>query len=54
MSKPPPLCTTCLYVTLQGLSDQSRAGVYRGKRRIPPILGHFGPIRIPYPKGLDC
>ena len=26
----------------------------RGKRHIPPILGLFGPIRVPYPKGLNC
>ena len=34
--------------------DQSQAGVYRGKRHILPILGLFGPIRVPYPKGLNC
>ena len=29
--------------------------VYRGKRHIPPpSLGLFGPIRVPYPKGLNC
>ena len=36
-------------ITSQRLLDQSQAGVYRGKR----ILGHFGPIRVPYPKGLN-
>ena len=41
-------------VTSHSLSDQSHAGVYRGKHHIPPILGHFGLIRIPYPKGLNC
>ena len=35
-------------ITSQRLLDQSQAGVYRGKRHIPP---HF---EIPYPKGLNC
>ena len=34
--------------------DQSQAGVYGRKRHIPPILGLFGPNRVPYPKGLNC
>ena len=38
-------------ITLQRLLGQSQAGVYRGKRHIPP---HFGSIRIHYPKGLNC
>ena len=38
-------------ITSQRLLDQSQAGVYRGKRHIPP---HFRPIRVPYPKGLNC
>ena len=41
-------------VTSQSLLDQSQAGVYGGKSHIPPILGLFGPIRVPYPKGLNC
>ena len=36
------------------LLDQSQAGVYRGKRHLPPHFGHFGAIRVPYPKGLNC
>ena len=35
------------------LLDQSQAGVYRGKRHIPRILGLFGPIRVPYPEELN-
>ena len=38
-------------ITSQRLLDQSQAGVYGGKRHIPP---HFGPIRVPYLKGLNC
>ena len=38
----------------QRLLDQGQAGVYRGKRHIPPHFGLFGPIRVPYPKGLNC
>ena len=41
-------------ITSQRLLDQSQAGVFRGKRHIPPILGLFGPIHVPYPKGLNC
>ena len=41
-------------ITSQRLLDQSQAGVYRGKRHIPPHFGLFGPIRVPYPKGLNC
>ena len=41
-------------ITSQRLLDQSQAGVYRGKRHIPPILGLFGPIRVPYSKELNC
>ena len=41
-------------VTSQRLLDQSQAGVCRGKRHIPPHFGLFGPIRVPYPKGLNC
>ena len=41
-------------VTSQRLLDQSQAGVCRGKRHIPPHFGHFGAIRVPYPKGLNC
>ena len=40
-------------ITSQRLLDQSQASVYRGKRHIPPHFGHFGPIRVPYPKGLS-
>ena len=39
-------------ITSQRLLDQSQAGVYKGKCHIPPHFGHFGPIRVPYPKGL--
>ena len=41
-------------ITSQRLLDQSQAGVYRGKRHIPPILAFLGAIRVPYPKGLNC
>ena len=41
-------------ITSQRLLDQSQAGVYRGKCHIPPHFGLFGPIRVPYPKGLNC
>ena len=41
-------------ITSQRLLDQSQGGVYRGKRHIPPHFGLFGPIRVPYPKGLNC
>ena len=41
-------------ITSQRLLDQSQAGVYRGKRHIPPHFGLFGAIRVPYPKGLNC
>ena len=41
-------------ITSRRLLDQSEAGAYRGKRHIPPILGLFWPIRVPYPKGLNC
>ena len=41
-------------ITSQRLLDQSQAGEYRGKRHIPPHFGHFGAIRVPYPKGLNC
>ena len=41
-------------ITSQRLLDQTQAGVYRGKRHIPPHFGHFGAIRVPYPKGLNC
>ena len=40
-------------ITSQRLLDQSQAGVYRGKHHIPPHFGFFGPIRVPYPKGLN-
>ena len=43
-----------LQITSQRLLDQSQAGVYRGKCHIPPHFGLFGPIRVPYPKGLNC
>ena len=38
-------------VTSQRLLDQSQAGVYMGKT---PHTPHFGLIRVPYPKGLNC
>ena len=41
-------------ITSQRLLDQSRVGVYRGKRHVPPSSGLFGPICVPYPKGLNC
>ena len=37
--------------TSQRLLDQSQAGVYMGKT---PHTPPFGPIRVPYPKGLNC
>ena len=46
-----------LGITSQRLLDQSQAGVYRGKRHIPPQFGPFGAFgatRVPYPKGLNC
>ena len=57
------VCTNCLSsfppstgqkwkITSQRLLDQSQAGVYMGK--MPPHFGLFGPIRVPYPKGLNC
>ena len=39
--------------TSQTLLDQSQASVYSGKCHIPPTLGHFEHIRVPYPKGLN-
>ena len=38
-------------ITSQRLLDQSQAGVYMGKT---PHTPPFGPIRVPYPKGLNC
>ena len=38
-------------ITSQRLLDQSQAGVYMGKT---PHTPHFGPIRVLYPKGLNC
>ena len=35
-------------ITSQRLLDQSQAGIYRGKRHIPPILGLFA---YPTPRG---
>ena len=43
-----------LKITSQRLLDQSQGGVYMGHATYPPILGFFGPIREPYPKGLNC
>ena len=41
--------------TSQRLLDQSQAGVYMGENATyPPHFGLFGPIRVPYPKGLNC
>ena len=34
-------------ITSQRLLDQSQVGVYRGKHHISPILGLFGPFRVP-------
>ena len=48
------LSSSKMEITSQRLLDQSQAGVYRGKRHTHPILGLFGPIRVPYPKGLNC
>ena len=51
------LCSPChgppksFKITSQRLLDQSQAGVYMGKT---PHTPHFGPIRVPYPKGLNC
>ena len=42
-------------ITSQRLLDQSQAGVYMGENATyPPILAFLGPIRVPYPKGLNC
>ena len=41
-------------ITSQRLLDQSEAGVHTGKCHIPPHFGLFGPIRVPYPKRLNC
>ena len=38
-------------ITSHRLLDQSQAGVYMGKT---PHTPPFGPIRVPYPKGLNC
>ena len=40
-------------ITSQRLLHQSQAGVYRGKRHIPPHFGLFGPIRVPLPQGVE-
>ena len=51
------LCSPChgppksFKITSQRLLDQSQAGVYRGKRHIPPHFGLFGPIPYPTPRG---
>ena len=36
-------------ITSQRLLDQSWVNA-----TLPPILGIFGAIRVPYPKGLNC
>ena len=42
-------------ITLQRLLDQSQAGPHIGENATyPPILGLFGPICVPYLKGLNC
>ena len=41
-------------ITLQRLLDQSKAGPYMGEMPLTPLLGLFGAIRVPYPKGLNC
>ena len=33
--------------------SKPRRPVYRGKRHIPPFVGVFGAIRVPYLKGLN-
>ena len=39
-------------ITSQRLLDQSQAGVYRGKRHIPPpILAFLGLFAYPTPRG---
>ena len=48
------LASSKIEITSQRLLDQSQAGVCRGKHHMTPILGPFGPIRVPYPKGLNC
>ena len=40
-----------LQITSQRLLDQSQAGIYMGKT---PHTPPFWPIRVPYPKGLNC
>ena len=54
LSSFPPSTGQKWKITSQRLLDQSQAGVYMGKRHIPPHFGLFGPIRVPYPKGLNC
>ena len=44
-------CAAHHQITSQRLLDQSQAGVYMGKT---PHTPPFGPIRVPYPKGLNC
>ena len=38
-------------MTSQRLLDQSHAGVYRGKRHIPPMLAFLGLFVYPTPRG---
>ena len=45
------ICLLNRQITSQRLLDQSQAGVYMGKT---PHTPHFGAIRVPYPKGLNC
>ena len=44
----PPVALLQIKITSQRLLDQSQAGVYRGKRHIPPHLGLFA---YPTPRG---
>ena len=52
--QPGPWAPKSFKITSQTLLDLSQAGVYRGNHHIPPLLGLFGPICVPYPKGLNC
>ena len=40
-------------ITSQGLLDQSQAGVYRGKRHIPPLFGPFWAYSCTLPQGVE-
>ena len=41
-------------ITSQRLLDQSQAGLHIGENTTYPLTPFWGPIRVPYPKGLNC